>query len=269
MTPFFSIEFKHRIDGRRTAHLALRLAAAQQRLVRNSRFLFRQSPGYLNCLIEDDESIVSELDHLLFWVICTHDEFYQYTDLPAAMVFNGPILLWHNAGSSEGLIASSTPEELTEANILKSVLLHKHQDQSLIDLAGAMPANVIGLIAIDIRKIKKGVAYIYKFNAKKTYWRYHIHPRKPQDTWNYTIVDTMSKWKFDQIEEEAGDWISFQSTDPIAYQDKASDRLQLQWGPIGENRFEEPQHLTLPFADYAHRIIDGDEKETTPIYIHI
>ena len=269
MKPFFSIEFKHKIDGKRTHHLSLHLANTQEGLLRNNRILIRQSPGFISCFIEDDEMITSEIYQLYFWVICTHDEFYQYTDFPSDTVFSDPLILWSNAEINGSQLHSSNIEDLLDADELQVLLLDNDQNRSLVHQAGKPPRNAIGCIALEAQKIEMHSAYYFEFDTKKTVWRYHINPRKPLDSWTYKIVDTKNEWNFDPVKEETQDWITFQSREPIAYQSRASDRLTLKWDPSEELRFEEGQQMTLPFANYAHKTIDGDKTETTPIYIHI
>ncbi len=60
-----------------------------------------------------------------------------------------------------------------------------------------------------------------------------------------------------------------QSTEPIPYFNKASNRFKLKWSPKVETRFEKKQEMILPYANYAYKMVIEDNKELTPVYIHI
>lgn len=269
MISFFSIELLHKLDLGKTPHLRIRLAAAQENFIHNNRILIRESPGFISCYLEDDQSLAKEVDWLYFWVICTDDSFYQRTAFPSEIIFNRPLVYWTNSEVSGTSLIINSIDDLIELGQHQVFLFDSGQEKSLAHRMGTSPENALGCIVLKTTSIEKGTVYTYEFQSKKTFWQYHIRLRQPAESWSYYIVDAKGEWEFRALDGESEEWISFESVAPIAYQNRASDRLTLQWDPDDELRFEESQRLVLPFAHYAHKTIDGDNREITPIYIHI
>lgn len=268
MKSFFSIVINHeydRIDKNTiepSNHLSIIPASTNSILVNDNRLWFRMQQGFLDCYIEDDEAIKSEVDILFFWVVCTNPEFFSYTAYPDEINFSTPNYYWSNS---------------EETSVL--------QQQDYYDLnLGKPPEMAIGCIGISIRDIVKKMNFTIEFKTRRTLWIYHIIPKESQLLWTYSIVDEFlpeleegnEKWTFEKlsvIEQVNSDQekpkLIFQSTEPIPYLKKASNRFKLKWGPKIEIRFEKDQEMILPFANYANKMVTENNKELTPIYIYI
>lgn len=265
MKDFFSIVVNHEFDRvdkntiEPSNHLSIVPADSNSLFIRNERLWFRTQNGLLNCFIEDDEAIKNEVDVLFFWVVCNDPEFFSYTAYPDNIDFLSPYYYWSNS------------EEHTLLQENDYCALHP----------GKPPRMAIGCIGISIEKLVNKENFIIEFNTRKTLWTYHIIPKENQLLWTYDIVDESDnhitdKWTFKKtsiINELDSDLeknkIIFQSTEPIPYFKKASNRFKLKWSPKEESDFEKAQEMILPFANYTYKMVNEDNIELTPVYIYI
>lgn len=269
MKHFFSIVINHEYDmlddnTRGISNdLAIVPASSNSIFTNNNRLLFRNQTGGLDCFIEDDESIKNETTNLFFWVVCINEDFYSYTDYPNQINFSNPYYYWSNFEENSAL-----------------------QTNDFCDLHPGQPTRkAIGCICISINNINASekTEFTVDFKVRKTYWEYHIITNASQDGMFHKIIDTefnannerdfhsssIKLWEFEQIENDNPNEIIFRSTIPLPYQKKAETRLELVWGPEQKTRFEEDQKMILPFANYTYKMVNKDNKELTPIYIHI
>lgn len=268
MKEFFSIVINHeydRIDQNTiepSDHLLIIPASTNKEFVKNNRLWFRNQTGSLDCYIEDDEALKNEVDVLYFWVVCTNQEFFSYTDYPNDIDFSIPYYFWTNSEASTQL------EESDYYDL--------HTDPP--------PKMAIGCIGISISELVEKKNFTIAFKTRRTFWTYHIMPKESQASWTYSIEDEFQqgqeagnkKWTFKEVSvvkeinsDQEKHKIIFQSTEPIPYFKKASNRFKLKWGPMVETHFEKPQEIVLPFANYAYKMVKEDNKELTPVYVYI
>lgn len=263
MKHFFTIELHHEYDMGIAQQLAVIPTVSEGRLIRNNSVLFRNQSGSLVCYIEDDESVKNEIDYLNFWVICNDNAIYNYTDLDLTINFYKPHFYWSNSNSEDTKLKTSIiSEKLKEIDGDEKAL--EFFNHLLIEA----PKNAIGMLQIKLGDVQRGnEKSVVEFKVKKTIWQYNISPKEEQKDWNYRIEDEMNEWKFKRL-TEIKEYVTFQSTEPIPFNKQASNRLKLIWEPI-ESNFEEEQNMILPFANYSYKMVSEDNKELTPIYIHI
>ncbi|PTM04517.1 MAG: hypothetical protein DA407_12965 [Bacteroidetes bacterium] len=268
MKHFFSLRINHeydRIDEHTfepSNHLTIVPASTNSILVNSNRVWFRTQPGSLDCYIDDDGAIKNDVDMLFFWVVCTNPEFFSYTAYPNDINFSNPNYYWSNS---------------EETSVL--------QQKDYYDLhLGIPPKMAIGCIGISIIELRDKTNFTIEFKTRRTLWTYHIIPKESQLLWTYSIVDEFQpeldegnkKWVFNKlpvidelISDQEKHKLIFQSTEPIPYFKKASNRFKLKWAPKDDTRFEEAQEMILPFANYAYKIFTEDSVELTPVYIYI
>lgn len=267
MKALFSILIDHdydKVDADKPGvsnDLAIIPADSSAKLLSNDRLRFRSRSGRIDCYIETDGALLNEVKNLFFWVLCVDPAFYSYTDYPNHVNFSSPYFYWSNAKGS---------------NVL--------EQKEACDLhPGKPPKNAIGCVGVTLESITDYQAFTIPFAVRKTYWRYHIVKSEPQDlitaklqkAEEFNIVDTVAnqnelKWQFEKSSDpKTPQLIIFQSKTPLAYKKKAGDRLKLIWGPKNKNKHQEDQEMILPYANYEYKMVNKDNKELTPIYIHI
>ncbi len=272
MKHFFSIFINHDYDRvsdkiRGVSNdLSIVPASTNELFSRNNRLWFRSQTGGLICYIEDDETLKSETDMLFFWVVCINESFYSYTDYPNHINFSNPYYYWSNSQEQKSL----------------------QQDKQCHLHPGKPPKQAVGCIGISIRDIEtsKKLEFNVDFKERKTFWEYHIMINEDPKEKKYEMIDldfsqcednpsgesdTIKKeeWVFEKISDENASEIIFQSKIPLPYKKKARKCLQLEWGPKQESPLEDNQKMILPFANYKYKTVNKDNKELTPIYIHI
>ena len=272
MKQFFSIVINHEYDSvdentRGVSNdLAIVPANTNMPFTNSNRLWFRAQTGGLICYIEDDEAFKNETAVLFFWVVCTNEAFYSYTDYPKNINFSNPYYYWSNSEAYNTL----------------------QQDDKCYLHPGRPPNQAVGCIGISISEIDsiEKLEFTVNFKVRKTYWEYHIMINEAPEEKTYTIVDlafapnseqnnaennngNIEEWKFEKISDENATEIIFQSKIPLAYTKKAQKRLELKWGPKQRSNLVEGQKMTLPFANYKYKMVNQDNKELTPIYIHI
>ena len=226
MKQFFSLVINHeydRVDENTRSvsnDLAIVPAITNDPYIKNNRLLFQVKTGGLICYIEDhDETFKNETPVLFFWVVCTNEAFYSYTDYPNHINFSDPYYYWSNSEESTSL-----------------------QQNEFHDLGqGVPPTNAIGCIGISIIDIDttKQLKFTVDFKVRKTYWEYHIITRTEQKDWKYKIEDAYGEWYFEQVENDNPSETIFQSIIPLPYFKKAKGRLELVWEPEPNNRIQE------------------------------
>lgn len=272
MKQFFSIVINHeydRVDSETRGvsnDLAIIPANTNEPFTNNNHLWFRSQTGGLICYIEDDEAFKNETAVLFFWVVCTNEAFYSYTDYPRHINFANPYYYWSNSEAYNTL----------------------QQDDQCYLHPGRPPKQAVGLIGISIPDIvtTEKLEFTVNFKVRKTYWEYHIMTNEDPKEKTYTIVDlafapnsdqnnaennngNIEEWKFEKISVENATEIIFQSKIPLAYTKKAHKRLVLKWGPKQRSSHEKIHKMILPFANYEYKMVNLDNKELTPIYIHI
>lgn len=260
MKQFFSIKIHHDYEKndsswKASEDLSIIPARTSANYVKNNRLLFHEQPGLLDCYIEDDESLKKEIDILFFWVVCTNDNFYNYTEYPMKINFSAPYYYWSNTKDTESL-----------------------QEPYLCDLhPGSPPKKGIGCIGILINKIEAYKSFNINFNVRKTYWVYNVYYKENQENWSYRIEDIIDeidisnknkKWAFEEVAKNK-ERIIFQSTEPIPYSKKATDRFRLNWDDSQKGPFKHEEKMTLPYPNCAYKMVNEDNKELTPVYIYI
>ena len=250
MKPFFSIAINHDYESTDSEigisnDLSIVPASMTKEFARNNRLWFRNQAGSIECYIEDDEALKEEVEILFFWVICTNSDFYNYTALPIDIDFSTPKYHWSNTKESNDL----------EEQAFQNMPLEKP------------PKNVLGSIGIVVNKVSSNKRFTINFKARETFWAYHIHFKKSQKEWAYKILDKNNQWVFTELYKNE-EVIVFESKNIIPFVKTGTGRLRLLWTPIG-SPFEEGQSMVLPFADCRYRMINDDNKEVTPVYIHV
>jgi len=278
MKQFFSIVINHeydRVDENTRGvsnDLAIVPANTNGQYTNNNRLWFRSQIGGLICYIEDDEAFKNETAVLFFWVVCINEAFYSYTDYPRHINFSNPYYYWSNSE------AYNTLQQDDQCYL--------HPGRSSKQAVGC-----IGILISDIITTEK-LEFTVDFKVRKTYWEYHIMTNEDPKDKTYTIIDlnfppTEEKqmeathlanntnteldtaWEFEKISDENATEIIFQSKTPLAYTKIAQKRLEFRWGPKQKSNLVKGQKMTLPFANYEYKMVNKDNKELTPIYIHI
>jgi hypothetical protein len=270
MKKFFSIRINHdydRVDTNTMGSsndLVIIPASPNHVLVKNNRLLFRNQNGVLDCFIEDDDKLKGEVTILFFWVVCTNEAFYSYTAYPNHINFSNPFYYWSNSKIRTSL-----------------------QQNDLCDLHPGLPAKqAIGCIGILINNIdaSEKLEFTIDFKIRETYWEYHIFPKKENDPFintattkiAYYIIDSYfeqkkvtNHWEFIETPESKLEEIIYRSKVPLVYSKKARDRLKLIWGQEPKNPLQEDQEMILPYPNYKYKMVNKNNEELTPIYIHI
>jgi hypothetical protein len=169
-----------------------------------------------------------------------------------------------------------------------------HQDNQCALHPGRSPKQAVGCIGVSINKIaaSEKLEFTVDFKVRKTYWEYHIMINEDQKDKTYTIVDLKfppkeetqqevtdltnntntaldTAWDFEKISDENATKIIFRSKTPLPYAKKAQKRLELKWGSEQISNLERAKTMILPFANYQYKMVNMDNKELTPIYLHI
>ena len=254
MQAFFSLTINHeydRIDGQSNGvandDLTIVPAASGAELIRSARIFFKVHNSKLICYTADAEGLKNKTDSLFFWVLCVNHAFYSYTDYPNDINFLKPQYFWTNAQNSTSL----------------------QHDEFQDPGQGEPPKNAIGCIGIAISDMDPAAPqeFTIDFKVRKTYWEYHILLRESQTDWNYRIADELGEWHFN-LKAQTNKELIFQSETPIAYHKRASERLKLFWKDPG-SALQNEHSMVLPFGNYAYKLVNRDNKELTPIYIHL
>ncbi|MEM5567083.1 hypothetical protein WNY78_18320 [Psychroserpens sp. AS72] len=272
MKQFFSLVINHeydRIDENirgNSNDLTIVPARMNDSFINKNRLWFRNQSDRLNCYIEDDESIKNETDILFFWVVCTNEVFYNYTDYPNNINFYNPFYSWSNSEAHKTL----------------------QKDEQCFLHPGRPPKNAIGCIAILIHNIdtSEKIEFTVDFKTRKTYWQYHVMTNEDSKDKRFAIMDltfqsinnqndlenkanNIEEWKFEKIPNENTTEIIFRSNIPLPYFKKAQKRLELEWESKQISNQQDNQKMILPYANYLYKMVDNDNKELTPIYIYI
>jgi hypothetical protein len=270
MKKFFSIIINHdydRVDTNTLGisnDLAIIPARTSHAFVKKNRLLFRNQNGLLDCFIEDDDKIKSEVSLLFFWVVCVNEAFYSYTAYPDHINFSNPYYYWSNSR--------------VRTSLLENEFCDMHP--------GLPPKQAVGCIGVLINSIdaSEKLEFTIDFKIRKTFWEYHVFPKQEQDAFTklakakiaYSIIDSYfeqkkadDNWEFAETSESKSGEIVYRSKIPLAFSKNATDRLRLVWGQEPSNPLQEDQEMTLPFPNYTYKTVNKDNNELTPIYIHI
>ena len=208
MIELLHIEGYHEYDGGRSAHLSLVPSADLQRLAANDRLRFRHEAGFVSCYCEDDRELVTERDHLCFWLTPTHDDFFYYSDYAPELRFNIPRFLW------------TTPTVEGDRVVLQTEALEDPVPPQFHRQGDPVPDNALGLVAIPCDQLEEAKTFRVPFGTRKTFWEYRIQASEPADQIQFLIEDREEEWTF----ESAGrvdEAVLFRSSQPIPYQKKS------------------------------------------------
>lgn len=211
--------------------------------LKNDRIFLKNNKCNLDVYLEDDKSLLEELDELEFWVLCNESDFYRYTQLPEK-TNDKQLFFWENSTADEQL---------------KIDLFSAKSNQNIA-------FNTLGMIRIATSQLSDFKQYKINFKNKHTFWQYEITIKKSIDKWKFELIDEESVFTFNQT--KVRDKVVFRSEHSIPYFKRAVDRLVLRWSKktsLGQiQKFE----LFLPFPNFTSYILDNQKRIST-VYINI